>query len=120
LPRDLAISEDSNHTVQGVSFTYDRTQWKFLDDGVAKDFDALKKVADGDITVLSRSKDDKAWIVAYLMDNGPVRYYLKWTPKTGQSNKLLLAVQERGNHAKETEVPHSGGEGPGGVGGGEG
>ena len=45
---------------------------------------------------------------------------VKWTPKTGQSNKLLLAVQERGKHAKETEVPHGGGEGPGGVGGGQG
>lgn len=30
---------------------------------------------------------------------------LKWTPKTGQSNKLLLAVHERGNHGAETEVP---------------
>ena len=45
---------------------------------------------------------------------------MKWTPKTGQSNKLLLAVQERGDHPKETEVPHGGGEGPSGAGGGEG
>jgi ribose transport system substrate-binding protein len=45
---------------------------------------------------------------------------VKWTPKTGQSNKLLSAVQERGNHAKETEVPHGGGEGSGGVGSREG
>jgi len=30
---------------------------------------------------------------------------MKWTPKTGQSSKLLLAVQERGNHGAETEVP---------------
>ena len=33
-----------------------------------------------------------------------VRAGLKWTPKTGQSNKLLLAVQERGKHEAETEV----------------
>lgn len=45
---------------------------------------------------------------------------LKWTPKTGQSNKLLLAVQERGNHGEETAVPHGGVQSPGGVGGGQG
>ena len=39
-------------------------------------FDQLRKVADGDVTVASRTLDDKQWIVAFLMDNGPVRYYL--------------------------------------------
>jgi hypothetical protein len=29
---------------------------------------------------------------------------LKWTPKTGQPTKLLLAVQEGGDHGAETEV----------------
>lgn len=33
---------------------------------------------------------------------------LKWTPKTGQSNKLLLTVQEGGNDVTETEVPYGG------------
>jgi hypothetical protein len=33
---------------------------------------------------------------------------LKWTPKTGQSNKLLMAVQERGKHGAKTEVAHGG------------
>ena len=39
------------------------------------DFAALGKVTDGEITVASRTLDDKQWIVAFLMDNGPVRYY---------------------------------------------
>jgi dipeptidyl aminopeptidase/acylaminoacyl peptidase len=58
-----------------VSFTYDRTRWKFLDPGIAQEFEILKKVADGDVNVVSRTLDDKSWVVAYLMDNGPVRYY---------------------------------------------
>jgi dipeptidyl aminopeptidase/acylaminoacyl peptidase len=66
----------TTYTVEGVSFTFERTRWKFLDDGVAQDFERLKKVADGDINIVSRTLDDKAWVVAYLMDNGPVRYYL--------------------------------------------
>lgn len=54
----------------------------------------------------------RAWL---LREHG-----LKWTPKTGQSNKLLLAVQERGNHGTETEVPYGDVQGPGGAGSGEG
>src|ERR1700730_9847079 len=50
----------------------------------------------------------------------PLTSRVKWTPKTGQPNKLLLAIQERGNHGKEKEVPHGGAQGPGGPGGGQG
>ena len=62
-------------TVQAVGFTYERTQWKVLDPTVARDLEYLGTVADGDLTVISRTLDDKRWIVAYLLDDGPVRYY---------------------------------------------
>lgn len=62
-------------TVQAVSFTYERTRWEFKDPGVEASFAALRKEADGEITIASRTLDDKKWIVAFVMDNGPVRYY---------------------------------------------
>jgi dipeptidyl aminopeptidase/acylaminoacyl peptidase len=62
-------------TAQAVAFTYERTEWKFLDPGVEKSFGQLKKVADGEINIASRTLDDKHWIVAFVLDNGPVRYY---------------------------------------------
>jgi dipeptidyl aminopeptidase/acylaminoacyl peptidase len=62
-------------TVQAVSFTYERTHWDFMDPGVKASFEDLGKVADGEITIASRTRDDKKWIVAFVMDNGPVRYY---------------------------------------------
>ncbi|MEX2141592.1 MAG: S9 family peptidase [Pirellulales bacterium] len=65
----------TENTIQGVSFTYLRTEWEFKDKEVAEDCKYLKTVADGDITVASRTLDDKQWIVAFLMDHGPVRYY---------------------------------------------
>jgi dipeptidyl aminopeptidase/acylaminoacyl peptidase len=37
---------------------------------------SLKNMEDGDMTVVSRSLDDKVWIVVYTKDNGPARYYL--------------------------------------------
>jgi dipeptidyl aminopeptidase/acylaminoacyl peptidase len=61
--------------VQAVAFTYERKQWKVIDPSIAGDMDYLRKVADGDVEVLDRTLDDRTWIVAYLMDDGPVRYY---------------------------------------------
>jgi dipeptidyl aminopeptidase/acylaminoacyl peptidase len=69
------LEHPTEKTIQAVSFTYDRQTWKVLDKAIQPDLDYLKTVADGDISVSSRTLDDKHWIVTYLMDNGPVRYY---------------------------------------------
>ena len=61
--------------VQAVSFEYARRNWKVLDDAIAGDFKRLRTVADGDFNVQSRTLDDRVWIVSYMMDDGPVRYY---------------------------------------------
>jgi dipeptidyl aminopeptidase/acylaminoacyl peptidase len=62
-------------TVQGVAFNYERNVWTILDKAVEPDIAYLRTVADGDINVISRTQDDKTWIVSYLLDNGPVKYY---------------------------------------------
>ena len=51
-------------------------QWKVLDPAIAGDLEYLKGVAAGELQVASRTLDDKPWIVAYMMDDGPVRYYV--------------------------------------------
>jgi dipeptidyl aminopeptidase/acylaminoacyl peptidase len=71
-----AMLHPTERTVQAVSFTYDRVRWQFLDKDVEADFKKLARVADGEISVTSRTRDDKTWVVAFVMDNGPVRYYL--------------------------------------------
>jgi len=82
------VSEDAKADVQGilvdpktkkiqaVASNYDRKAWHVIDKKIEADLDALKKVADGDFDVLSRSNDDKRWVVAYVVSDGPVRYYL--------------------------------------------
>jgi len=70
------LSHPTENTIEAVSFDYTRSEWTVLDPGVAKDMEYLRGVADGDIEVPSRSLDNKKWIVAFMMDNGPVRYYL--------------------------------------------
>jgi dipeptidyl aminopeptidase/acylaminoacyl peptidase len=62
-------------TVQAVAFTYERKHWQIIDESIADDLAHLNTVADGDFEVVSRTLDDNYWMVAYLMDDGPVRYY---------------------------------------------
>jgi len=62
--------------VEAVASTYERRKWTVVDKAVAADLEALGKVTDGDFDVLSRSHDDKRWVVGYVVSDGPVRYYL--------------------------------------------
>jgi dipeptidyl aminopeptidase/acylaminoacyl peptidase len=78
----------TERTVEAVSFTFDRTKWKFFDKAVEEDFKKLAKVAEGDITVASRTLDNKTWIVAFLLDNSPVRYY-RFDRPTGKAHFLF-------------------------------
>jgi len=70
-----ALAHPTEYTIEAVSFTYERKEWEVLDDEIGKDLEALRAVADGDVEVVSRSLDDQHWVVAYLMDNGAIRYY---------------------------------------------
>jgi dipeptidyl aminopeptidase/acylaminoacyl peptidase len=62
-------------TLQAVAFDYERQRWVFRDPGVEASFAQLKKVADGEINVVGRTLDDKQWVVAFVLDDGPVCYY---------------------------------------------
>jgi dipeptidyl aminopeptidase/acylaminoacyl peptidase len=69
------IIHPAQRRVQAVSFTYDRRHWQVLDPSIQADLDFLATVEDGEVDVVSRTLDDQHWIVAYTMDNSPLRYY---------------------------------------------
>ena len=71
---DVMVHPTKKH-VQAVAFTYERKHWQIIDESIAEDLDYLRTVADGDVEVVSRTLDDKYWLVAYVMDNGPVQFY---------------------------------------------
>jgi dipeptidyl aminopeptidase/acylaminoacyl peptidase len=62
--------------VQAVSFIYDRKRWQILDPAIEPDLAYLGTVAHGDVEVVSRTLDDDYWVVLYLVDDGPARFYL--------------------------------------------
>jgi len=85
--KSKVIAEDAQYDVAGimahprtrkleaVSFVRARTEWQILDKSIEADFEALRKVRDGDLFVGSRDLADKTWLVAYVVDDGPVAYY---------------------------------------------
>jgi len=70
-----AVVHPTGKHVQAVYATFDRRKWKILDPALEPHIAVLKGVADGEFDIVSRTLDDKQWIVAYEMDAGPVRYY---------------------------------------------
>ena len=62
--------------VQAAASTYERKRWQVLDERIAGDLEYLGTVADGEVEVVSRTLDDDMWNVAFLVDDGPLHYYL--------------------------------------------
>jgi len=73
---DKVVFHPTKKTPQAAAFTYERTTWKTIDPDIQPDLDFLEGVVDGDLEILSRSLDDRFWVVHFLVDDGPVRYYL--------------------------------------------
>jgi dipeptidyl aminopeptidase/acylaminoacyl peptidase len=71
---DIMVHPTEKH-IQAAASTYDRKQWQILDVTITHDMAYLRQVSPGDIEVISRTLDDSIWIVAYIVDDGPVRYY---------------------------------------------
>lgn len=71
---DIMVHPTEKH-VQAAASTYDRKQWQILDVTITHDMAYLRQVSPGEIEVVSRTLDDGIWIVAYVVDDGPVRYY---------------------------------------------
>lgn len=87
------VLHPTEKTVQAVSFTYEKQDWKFLDEGFKADIDVLSKVARGEIQVTSRSLDNNVWTVAFLTDDGPVKFYV-YDRKTKKAEFLFTSQPE--------------------------
>ncbi|MGH7131153.1 MAG: S9 family peptidase [Phycisphaerales bacterium] len=70
------IVHPTEKNVQAVSFNYLRNEWTVLDKSIQADLDYLKTVSDGEVNITSRTLDDRKWVVAYAIDNGPAKSYI--------------------------------------------
>ena len=61
--------------IQAYSYEYDISKIEVVDSAIKGDIDYLTNLASGDLNIVSRSLDDKVWIVAYDNDDKPLSYY---------------------------------------------
>jgi dipeptidyl aminopeptidase/acylaminoacyl peptidase len=80
------------HTIQAVAFDYTRPEWKVLDSSIQGDLAYLTTALPGEITVTSRTLDDRLWTVAAIVDDGPVRFYLY--DRTAKKASLLFTSRQ--------------------------
>jgi dipeptidyl aminopeptidase/acylaminoacyl peptidase len=75
---DLAglITQPKSNELEVVTFVKQRMDYDFIDPKIKADYDILHKANHGDITGLSRSLDDKQWVVTFASDDAPVSFYL--------------------------------------------
>jgi dipeptidyl aminopeptidase/acylaminoacyl peptidase len=78
--------------VQAVSFCYTRKRWQILDLAIEPDLAYLRTVADGEAEIVSRTLDDRFWIVLYVVDDGPARFYLY--DRTARAARFLFTNRQ--------------------------
>ena len=72
---DVMIHPDT-HKVVAVGFSYLRNEWRVLDPDFKADFAALAKLGRGEFYPAGRDRADKNWLVTYMVDDGPISYYV--------------------------------------------
>jgi dipeptidyl aminopeptidase/acylaminoacyl peptidase len=77
--------------VQVVAFLKERTELVVLDQALAGDVAALQASHAGELTLLNQDDADAIWLIGYVVDDGPVSYYL-WR-RSGQEATYLFDHQ---------------------------
>jgi dipeptidyl aminopeptidase/acylaminoacyl peptidase len=63
------------YEIQAVAFDRARTEWTVLDPSIGHDFDAIRSLHHGDVSIISRDDADRTWIVAFSSDREPTAFF---------------------------------------------
>jgi dipeptidyl aminopeptidase/acylaminoacyl peptidase len=85
------VTNPKTNALEVVTFVKERTAYEFVDPKMKADYEVLEKVNHGDIVGLSRTLDDKRWIVTFVSDDAPVTHYLYDRP----TKKATLLFTDR-------------------------
>lgn len=70
------VQHPTEKKVQAALASYDRLRWHAIDASLRADLDTIQTAAPGDVRLLSRSLDDKKWIVSTVVSDAPVKFWL--------------------------------------------
>jgi len=80
----------SQFTLQAVQINWDKPRWVAIDKKIQKDLDGIAKLGEGTPNIVSRSLDDRTWIVELVGDRAAPRYF-KWDHKAQKGEFLFSA-----------------------------
>jgi dipeptidyl aminopeptidase/acylaminoacyl peptidase len=100
------LTHPTKRHLEAVSFVRAREEWTLIDPALKPDFEALAKIRAGDFSVVSRDLADRTWVVAYVVDDGPVYYYL-YDRATRQGTLLFSNRAELEKHTLASMKPVS-------------
>ena len=63
------------YEIQAVAFDRARTEWTVLDEAIREDFEAIRRLHHGDVSIVGRDDADRTWIVAFTADDGPAAFF---------------------------------------------
>jgi dipeptidyl aminopeptidase/acylaminoacyl peptidase len=86
-----SLADPKTGVVQAVAVDYLREEWAPTDPAIAADLEKLQALGPGNVSVNSRSYDDKTWIVVYSAAESPVVYYRYDRGGAGKLTKLFSA-----------------------------
>jgi dipeptidyl aminopeptidase/acylaminoacyl peptidase len=84
----IMVHPDTRH-VQMVSFNRARVEHQVLDASIAADVDGIRAIQPGDFSFVGRDHADRTWLVAFVVDDGPVSYYA-WDRSTKTATFLFV------------------------------
>ncbi len=73
---DSCLVNPIDKKIQAVAIDYLEKEWVVFDESIKEDIENLSKLNSGTIEIISRMADDSKWIVVYMQDDGPYKYYL--------------------------------------------
>jgi dipeptidyl aminopeptidase/acylaminoacyl peptidase len=83
------LSNPVTQVAEAAAVDYERVHWTPLGDAVKADLEFLKTLGDGEVEVLTRSQDDKRWLVSLMSSDKPLHYFLY--DREHKSTKLLFS-----------------------------
>ncbi|WP_407353659.1 S9 family peptidase [Luteimonas sp. R10] len=89
------LSDPRTGRVQAVAVNYLREEWATLDDAIAADLETLEAIGPGEVSVNTRTLDDRTWVVAYSAAESPLVYYRYDRSAEGEAGTLTRLFSGR-------------------------
>ncbi|MBD2482423.1 S9 family peptidase [Planktothrix sp. FACHB-1365] len=82
------LAHPTTRNIEAVSFYKDKEEWQILDESIAADIEAIKQIRPGEFGI-SRTLSDEKWLISFVVDDGPVYYYVYDRPT--QTHSFLFS-----------------------------